>query len=204
MIGGRRVKGLLLAGALALGSLGAGCGPGIYETYAYKNEYDPRKHEYVIGPSDSISVQVYHQSDLSGSGTVRPDGVITLPLIGDVIVAGKTPSQVREIVKQKLSQYVKADTAITVTVTGFNSYRFVVSGNVNKAGSFSQKYYVTVSEAIAMAGGLNKFAGDQIVILRQSKEGPMREIPISYKRITSGKRPDMDICLVNGDTLIVD
>jgi polysaccharide biosynthesis/export protein len=204
MIGGRRVKGRFVAGALALGLLGAGCGAGIYDTYAYKNEYDPRKHEYVIGASDALSIQVYHQAELSTSGTVRPDGVITMPLIGDVIVAGKSPSQVREIVKQKLAQYVKADTPITVTVTGFNSYRFVVSGNVNKAGSYSQKYYVTVSEAIAMAGGLNKFAGDQIVILRQSKEGTMREIPISYKRITSGRRPDMDICIVNGDTLVVD
>lgn len=179
------------------------CGPA-YDKWAYNLEYDPRKHEYIIGVSDVISIQVYHSPDLGGSGTIRPDGIITMPLVGDILVAGKTPSQVRELMRAKLATYVKTDAVITVTVTGFNSYRFVVSGNVNKAGSFSQKYYVTVSEAIAIAGGLNKFAGDKIVIMRTDSNRHIREIPISYKRISSGKHPNEDICVVAGDTLVVD
>lgn len=190
---------LLLLGSITLPA----CGPGIYETYAYGKEYDPRKHEYVIGVTDVISIQVYKSPDLSLNGaTVRPDGVVTIPLVGDVVVAGKTPSQVREDLKKRFSEFVK-DSNVNVTVAGFNSYRFIVSGQVNKSGSFSQKYYVTVSEAVAMAGGPNKFAGDQVVIYRADKEGHIREIPVSFKLIMGGKRPDMDIAIVPGDSVVV-
>jgi polysaccharide biosynthesis/export protein len=188
--------------ALAL-SYVPGCGPSIYDTYDYSKEYDPRKHEYVIGVSDVISISVYHMADLSGGGTVRPDGVVTMPLIGELQVAGKTPTQVRDEMKKRLATYVKDDAVINVSVTGFNSYRFIVSGNVNHAGSFSQKYYVTVSEAIAMAGGPNKFAGDQIVILRADAKGKIREIPVSFKAITSGQHQQQDIAIVSGDTVLV-
>lgn len=194
-------KRISLAAALTLGA--AGCGPSIYDTYSYGKEHDPRRHEYIIGVSDTINVSVFHMPDLSGSGAVRPDGVITMPLIGDVQVAGKTPSQVREEMKQKLSSYVKADTVINVTVTASNSYRFTVTGNVNHAGSTQPKYFVTVAEAIAAAGGPNKFAGDQIVIFRLDAGRKVREIPISYKRLMSGKSPEMDICVVSGDSIVV-
>lgn len=190
---------LLLLGSLAQSA----CGAGIYETYAYGKEYDPRKHEYVIGVTDIISIQVYKAPDLSlGTAIVRPDGVVTIPLVGDVVVAGKTPSQVRDDLKKRFSEFVKEAT-VNVIVSGFNSYRFIVSGQVNKSGSFSQKYYVSVSEAVAMAGGPNKFAGDQIVIYRADKQGHIREIPISFKLIMSGKRPDMDVAIVAGDSVVM-
>ncbi len=187
---------------LALGI--AGCGPSIYETYDYGKEYDPRKHEYIIGVSDVVKINVYHTAELSGEGTVRPDGVITMPLIGDLPVAGKTPTQVRDEMKKRLSAYVKADAVITVTVSGFNSYRFIVSGNVNHPGALAQKWYVTVSEALAMAGGPSKFAGDEIVVIRLDAQGRARKIPVSYKALLSGKHPEQDICVVAGDTIVVD
>lgn len=191
-------------GSVALIALAlSGCGPSIYETYDYAKEYDPRKHEYVIGVSDTVSINVYRSPDLSAQGTVRPDGVITVPLIGDLIVAGKTPTQVRDEMKKKLATYVKDDAVINVAVTGFNSYRFIVAGNVNHSGSFSEKYYVTISEAIARAGGPNKFAGDQIVILRADANGKLREIPVSFKAISSGKHQEQDIAVVSGDTVLV-
>lgn len=191
--------GALLLVLLAL----VGCGPSIYETYDYTKEYDPRKHEYVIGVADQINISVYKMPDLSGAGTVRPDGVLTVPLIGDLVVAGKAPSQVREEIKKKLSTFIKEEPTVNVTVTGFNSYRFIVAGNVNHTGSFAQKFFVTVSEAVAMAGGVNKFAGDQIIILRTDDKGKLREIPVSYKLITSGRHPEMDLAVVAGDTILV-
>ena len=181
----------------------AGCGPSIYDTYAYGKEYDPRKHEYLVGVTDVISIQVYKSQDLSlQSATVRPDGVVTIPLVGDVIVAGKTPSVVREDLKKRFSEFVK-DATINVTVSGFNSYRFLVSGYVTKPGSYAQKFYVTVSEALAMAGGPNKFAGDQVIIYRADKNGHIREIPVSYKMVMAGKRPEMDVAIVAGDSIVV-
>lgn len=195
-------KRILLVAALSLTSL-AGC-PRPWEHIDYGKEYDPRKHEYIVGVSDVVTITVYRMADLSASGTVRPDGVLTMPLIGDVQVAGKTPSQIRAEMKEKLSGYVKADTVINVNVTGFNSYRFVVTGNVGHPGALSEKRYVTISEAIAMAGGLNKFAGDLIIIQRMDQNRKVREIPISYKALLSGKRPDMDICIVSGDSIQVE
>lgn len=198
------VPGLLLSLTLLVSSLALlGCGPSIYDTYAYGKEYDPRKHEYVIGVTDLVSIQVYKSPDISlMAGMVRPDGVVTIPLVGDVIVAGKTPSVVREELKKRFSEYVK-DATVNITVAGFNSYRFLVSGFVNKPGSYSQKFFVTITEALAMAGGPNKFAGDQVVIYRADKDGHVREIPVSYKMIMAGKRPEMDVCIVAGDSVVV-
>lgn len=196
------IPALFLALALAL-TLPA-CGPSIYDSYDYGKEYDPRRHEYVIGVADVVTITVYRNPDLSGSGTVRPDGIMTMPLIGDLPVAGKTPSRVRDDMKRRLSAFIKEEPVVSVTVTGFNSYRFSVAGNVNHTGSFNQHYYVTVSEAIAMAGGPNKFASDRVVILRPDKNGKMREIPVSYKAILSGRRPDMDLAIVAGDTIVVE
>jgi polysaccharide biosynthesis/export protein len=206
---GARPRKLALAAGTTLTMLvaltaGAGCGPSIYATYQYGKEWDPRKHEYIIGVSDGLRISVYHTPELSGDGTVRPDGVITMPLIGDLAVAGKTPTEVREEMKKRLSTYVKSDAVITVTVTGFNSYRFIVSGNVNHASAFTQKWYVTVSEAMAMAGGPTKFAGDEIVVIRLDPGGHARKIPVSYRALVSGKHPEQDICVVAGDTIVMD
>jgi|HubBroStandDraft_4_1064222.scaffolds.fasta_scaffold731035_1 polysaccharide export outer membrane protein len=199
-----RLHGLLTAVILTSTSLLAGCGGGIYDTYAYGLEYDPRKHEYVIGVSDALQVTVFHTTDIGGSGTVRPDGILTLPLIGDVRVAGKAPSQVREEVKRRFGEYVKADLSVSVVVTSFNSYRFVVTGQVNHPGTVLPKYFVTASEAIAMAGGPTKFASDTITIFRLDPEGKVRQIPISYKRLMGGRYPQMDVAMVTGDTMVME
>lgn len=192
---------ILLAAALSMPL--AGCGPSIYEVYDYGKEYDPRKHEYIVGVADVLQITVYHMPDLSGGGTVRPDGVISMPLTGDLLVAGKTPSQIRDEMKKRLTGYVKADASIEVKVTGFNSYRFTIAGNVSHAGSQQPKQYVTVSEAMAMAGGPNKFASDQIIIFRMDQSRKVREIPISYKALLSGKHPEQDICIVSGDSIVM-
>ncbi|HVY47092.1 MAG TPA: polysaccharide biosynthesis/export family protein [Minicystis sp.] len=183
----------------------AACGcASTYANYDYKKEYDPRRHEYRIGVGDALQVNVFHQPDLSGTATVRPDGIITLPLVGDVSVAGKTPSEVREEIKKDIARYVRDESAVvTVAVTNANSYRFVVAGNVGHPGTFTEHYYVSVSEAIAMAGGLGRFAGDEIVILRPSAHGQVRQIPVNYAEITSGRHPEQDIPLVAGDTVFV-
>jgi polysaccharide biosynthesis/export protein len=195
--------GRLLSLALALAFPVIGC---VNATvgYDYKKEYDPRTHEYVIGVGDTLQISVFHQPDISGASTVRPDGIITLPLVGDVAAAGKTPSQVREEIKKGIARYVKDESAVvTIAVAASNSYRFVVAGNVGHPGSFSEHYYLTVSEAIAMAGGMGRFAGDGIVILRVDQKGLLRQIPVNYSDITSGRHPEQDLVVVAGDTIFV-
>lgn len=194
------------AAGLALAALSPACGPTyVYDPANYAKEYDPRKHEYVIGVGDQLRVNVWRMPDLSSDVLVRADGVITMPLIGDVRVAGSTPTQVREELKRRLSEFVKDETAvITVAVTSINSYRFVVSGNVARAGIYSANHFVSVSEAIAMAGGPNQFAStEQILLIRMDSPGKFRQIPINYDDIASRTRPEQDLVLKAGDTVFV-
>lgn len=197
----RAVRALCLAILVAV-STGCGSGP---INYDYSKEFDPRKHEYIVGPSDSLTVNVWRNGDLSTAALVRPDGTITMPLIGDLAVAGKTPSQIREEITQRLSTYIKDENApVTVAVTGVNSYRFTVAGNVARPGTFSSQIYVSVAEAIAIAGGPTRFADSEAVIVyRPDSKGKVRQIPINYDVIQTGNRPDMDIYLVRGDTVFV-
>ena len=104
--------------------------------YDYAAEPDPRKQEYVLGPSDILHISVWHNPDLSGDATVRPDGTISLPLLGDLNAAGRTPGKLRaEIVAAAGDVHQGRVGHVTVAVVGINSYRFVVTGNVEHPGT---------------------------------------------------------------------
>lgn len=181
-----------------------GCVPDI--VYDYTREPDPRTSPYVLGPSDTVRINVWKSAEFSTEAIVRPDGTITMSLIGDIKAAGRTTKELKDEISQRLSAYLKSEeTPVTVAVTGVNSYRFTVSGAVEHAGIFAPKYYVAVSDAIAMAGGLNKFAnGDKAVILRtDAATRKQRRIPVVWSQIQSGARPEMDLVLLSGDTLMV-
>ncbi len=158
----------------------------------------------MVGPSDVLKVNVWKAADLSVEVTVRPDGTVTLPLIGDLKAAQRTPSQIRAEIKRRLSTFLKDENpAIEVIVAEANSYRFTVAGNVERAGLFTAKHYVTVSEALALAGGPNRYADlEQVVIVRHDRQGT-RTIPVSLKRIYSGQRPDMDVVILPEDRIFV-
>jgi polysaccharide export outer membrane protein len=140
--------------------------------------------------------------DLSVDAKVRPDGTLTMPLIGDLKAAGRTPSVLRTEIEDDLKAYIKDDSAkVTVAVSEVNSYHFTVLGNAEHQGSFSTNHFVTVTEAMALAGGPNRFASlSQVVLIRPSSAGP-RRIPIDLSAIYSGKRPEMNLVMVSGDTL---
>jgi polysaccharide biosynthesis/export protein len=189
--------------ALAM-ALGAGCVTG-RSTFDYSKEPDPRGQEYVVGPADQLRINVWRDNELSLEIKVRPDGTFTMPLLGDIRAAGRTPSQIRDQISQSLTQFVKSETAkVTVAVVAANSYRFSVSGNVEHPGLFTSPYYVTVLEALAMAGGPNRFAApDRSVILRTHTPGHTRQIPIDYDTLKTGERPEQNIVLLAGDTIFV-
>jgi polysaccharide export outer membrane protein len=174
--------------------------------YDYAKEPDPRKLEYVIGVADGLTITVWHNPDLSAECVVRPDGTITMPLIGDVKASGRTPSELKAEITSRLATFVKDQSAVvTVAVTGVNSYRFTVSGNVEGPGVFTAPNYVTVVEALALAGGLNKFAsrGALVLIRHDARTGKVRRVPIDYDDIRSSRRPEANLVLMPGDTLFV-
>ena len=189
--------------ALCLAVSALGCATAL-PSFDYGKEPDPRQSEFVVGPSDVLRISVWKTPDLSVDCTVRPDGTITLPLIGDVIAAGRTPSLLRGEIKRKLTAFLRDDNpAIEVIVETVNSYRFTVAGSVEKPGLFATKHYVTVTEAVALAGGPNRYADlDKVLILRQSPTGA-RAIPVNLKEIYSGRHPEMDLVIVKEDRIFV-
>lgn len=188
--------------AVALFAAGCGAGPIHYD---YSKEPDPRGREHVLGVADEVSVNVWGHRELSGTFIVPSDGKIVLPLIGAVVAGGRTPSQVRTAVSIKLKDYIKEDSAkVTVRVTEVNSYRFTVSGEVARANLFTPKTFVTVTEAIAMAGGFTRFADPtRMYILRDTGGKGVKKIPINYNAIVSGRRPEMNIVVLTGDVIHV-
>ena len=174
--------------------------------YNYSQEPNPRKSEFVIGVSDELLITVWRKPELTTTATVRPDGTVTMALIGDVVAAGKTPSQLKQEIQRRIAEFVRLDasTTITIAVTGVNSYRFTVSGEVGQPGIHTSKVYVTVAEAIALAGGFTRFAKrDDIVLMRRNQAGVVRRIPIAYSLIANGEYPEMNLVVLSGDSIFV-
>jgi polysaccharide export outer membrane protein len=181
------------------------CGSSI-ANYDYAKEPDPRNRELTLGVGDVVGINVWDQKELNTETTIRPDGTITMPLVGDIKAAGETPSALKEKIKAQLANFLKmgAGNEVTVAVRAWKSYRFTVEGEVTKQGVFSNDQYVTVAEAMAMAGGLSRFAKrDEIKLLRKDGKGTIRQIPLDYDALASGKRPDMNIYVMPGDLIYV-
>lgn len=186
--------------ALAVSMAGC-CGPDINYDYATENA---RTGAYRVGPGDVLRISVWGQSDLSGNATVRPDGQITLALVGEVLAAERTPTEIQQEIARRLQRYVKTNPNVTVTVAQINSYRVYVMGRVNQAGEYTPDAPVTVLQALALARGLNEYADpNHIVIVRRDEGGTVRRIPFVYAQAVKCGRVEMDITLSTGDTVVV-
>lgn len=170
--------------------------------YAEAARQDPRGKPYVIGVADVVQISVWKDESLSTEAVVRPDGTITMPVVGELRAAGRTASQLQQDAAVRLATIVK-DAVVTVSVTQINSYRFTVAGNVESPGLFTSRSYLTVSEALALAGGPNRYAATgKVVVVRAPQQGGKR-IPIDYDAILSGRHPEQDIVVLAGDAVQV-
>ncbi len=178
---------------------------GSVSRYPYDSEPDPRASEYVIGVADDLEISVWKNRDLDTKIAVRPDGNITMPLVGDVQAAGLTPTQLRSDIGRRLAAYIRDDEAVvTVSVSGVNSYFVTVAGNVTTPGRISARSYLTVADAIALAGGPNRFASpSEVVVLRRADEGRLKRIPIDYAQISEGRHLEQNIVLLRGDRIYI-
>jgi polysaccharide export outer membrane protein len=156
---------------------------------------------YVIGPEDGLQVTVWKDPTLSGSFPVRPDGMISLTLLGDVQAAGLTPMQLTASLTDKLKKYIQ-DPIVSVVVVGVNSKRVFVVGEVGHVGPIAMSPGMTPLQALATAGGLTPFAhGGKIYILR-GEPGKQKQIPFDYKKALKGDAKQQ-ISLQPGDTIVV-
>lgn len=158
---------------------------------------------FVIGNDDVLNVNVWKEPDVSKSVPVRSDGKISLPLVGEVQAAGRTPLKLEQEIAERLKSYI-AEPEVTVIVQQINSQKFNILGMVNRPGSYPIGNSATVLDAIALAGGFKDFAKQKAVyILRQNAGGGQTRLPFNYKEVVKGRNPDQNIKLQPRDTIIV-
>ena len=192
--------------ALVLALAVAACTPAAKAPGFYTNFPDPRGRELVLGVGDLLSINVWDQKDLNTEATVRPDGTITIPLVGDIKAQGQTTTALKAQITKALANYVKlgGGNEITVAVKTYVSYRFTVQGEVSRPGQYNSVTYLRVSDVIALAGGPTRFAKrGAMIIMRQDAKGEGVSIPIDYDLVASGKRPDMNIWILADDVIYV-
>ena len=182
--------------------------PGVQETGAEagtpmeKLDSTPDQ-DYVIGPQDLLAINVWHEPELSQSVPVRPDGKISLPLVGDLEVSGLTPRLLQARLAKELDVYIHKP-QVTVIVREVNSRKFYIIGQVERPGTYSLSAHLTVLDALATAGGFRDFAKvQQIYLLRLMPDGARKRFHFDYKAAVNGKNSYRDIELQTGDTLVV-
>jgi polysaccharide biosynthesis/export protein len=158
--------------------------------------------DYVIGPEDVLGVVFWRDQDMTGDVTVRPDGMVTLPLLGDVAAAGLTPDVLREQIQKAASKYVQ-DPSVTIVVRQINSRKVFITGEVKTPGAFPLTGPRTVMQVIALAGGLNEWADAKNITVARTENGRQVSFKFSYKDVAQGKKLEQNILLKPGDTVIV-
>lgn len=158
--------------------------------------------EYLLGPEDVVDVQVWKNPDLTRVVHVRPDGKISLPLVGDVQAAGLTATQLAEKITEKLKEFYKELPQVTIIVQQVNSYAIYVLGEVRNQGKHLVRTGTTFLQALTIAGGFTQFAStNKVVIRRRNAEGKEVSIPLRYKDIVAGSQGNLT--LRPGDVIIV-
>ena len=158
--------------------------------------------DYRIGAEDVIEVSVWKEPDFSREVVVRPDGKISLPVLGDVQAEGLTPETLTEYLEEAFAQYIKTP-KVSVIVRQINSLKIYVLGQVQTPGVFPLQGEMTLLQAIAQAGGFAEWAkkGD-VILLRKTNEGDQR-IVVNLNKVIRGKEGGEDVRLQSGDKIIV-
>jgi len=158
--------------------------------------------DYVIGVEDVLYVAVWKNPDLSREVPVRPDGKITLPLIDDVDAVGLTPLQLKEKLTERWKAFITAP-EVSVIVTQINSLKIYMVGEIAKPGILVLKGKTSLLQALSLAGGFTNFADRSKIIVLRTAGATEKRMEFNYKKIVSGSRPEDNIVLMPGDTVIV-
>jgi polysaccharide export outer membrane protein len=158
--------------------------------------------DYVIGAEDVIAVLFWREQEMSGDVTVRPDGMITLPLIGDVKAAGLTPEVLGTEVQKAAARYL-TDPNVTVTVRQINSRKVFITGMVAQPNAYPLTGPRTVMQLIALAGGLAEYADAEHISIMRTLDGRTQTLKFNYKDVSKGKNLGQNILLQPGDTVVV-
>jgi polysaccharide export outer membrane protein len=158
--------------------------------------------EYRIGAQDVLQVAVFGNEELSRIVTVRPDGMISLPLLNDVQAEGLTPMELRTVLLERLVEFVPSP-EIAVIVTEVRSLMISVIGQVMKPGRYDLRAAATVVDALALAGGLKEFASRSKIVVIRSEGATKRKVPFNYDKLDSTKSPQENFLLRPDDIVLV-
>lgn len=159
--------------------------------------------DFVLGTEDMLSINVWHEAELSRTVQVRPDGKVSLPLVGEVVASGLTPAQLQEKLTKELEAYI-SHPEVTVIVQEVRSQKINIVGQVNRPGTFPLVKPMTVLDALAQAGGFGTFAKQKdIYVLRTLPNGSHVRLPFNYRKVIKGQNVEQNIELEPHDTIVV-
>jgi len=162
----------------------------------------PTKQGYRLGPEDVLEISVWEDERLTREVLVRPDGMISFPLVGEVEAAGKTVKTLKKIIVSALSNYIP-DPTVLIGVKAVHSYKIYVIGKVNRPGVFVVGDQLDIMQALTLAGGLTPFAAEnEIKILRRNK-GDQAAYLFRYGDIKNGTDLKQNVLLISGDIVVV-
>lgn len=163
----------------------------------------PHDDTFVIGIDDLLAINVWKEPDITRSVPVRSDGMISLPLVGELQASGRTPHQLEIAITEKLKNYI-SEPEVTVIVQEIRSQKFNILGQVQRPGSYPLTNSTTVLDAIAIAGGFKDFAKQKnIYVLRQNPDGKESRLDFNYKNVIKGKNAAQNIRLQPRDTIVI-
>ncbi len=165
-----------------------------------RTQEDP-PNAYAIGIGDVVEISVWKSPDLGVTVPVRPDGRISVPLLGDIQAAGMTPLALKGMLRDGFQEFVTAP-EVSVVIKEINSRKVFVTGEVASPGAYDLQPRTKLMHVLALAGGLTPYAKKRAVILRDRDGGDERRYTIDLDGILSGKRPKDNIVLQPGDTVI--
>ena len=188
--------------ALAAGSLGAqnGTQPAARSAAAHNAEANATAADYRLVPGDKLRIEVYKDPQISQTLQIRPDGKITVPLVGDVAAAGRTPVALRDSITTSLKEYI-TNPVVTVIVVEFEPQSVSVMGEVQRPGPVPIKGKLSVLEALAVAGGFKDFANTKNITIRRPTASGVQIIRFNYRDAVKGE--GKPLYLQPGDIVIV-
>lgn len=197
----RVLTSLFLIAAMVVGATGC-----VEEQVNYKVDM-VAPGEFLLGPEDVLIVTIWKNQDLSREVVIRPDGMVSMPLVGDIQATGLTANLLAKRIAERLTEYM-ASPIVFVQIKEVNSYFIYVLGEVTKPGKYSLKSYANVMQGISLAGGFTVYAKkNKIKVLRVTGDSPSGkqqvEIPVQYDEILKGNAVPGNFFLRMGDVIVV-
>ncbi|RJR45402.1 MAG: polysaccharide export protein [Desulfobacteraceae bacterium] len=163
---------------------------------------EPASPSYQIGPSDQLRIFIWKELELTQDLQVMPDGRITFPLIGEIEAAGKTVTDLKKVISERLKKYVTAP-EVTVIVKESNSRTIYLIGRVARPGPYSLGSEMTVLQALSLAGGFAEWADEKAIKIVRRENGKEIQLPFNYKDYIGGRNIEQNVLLRPSDTVVV-